>query len=315
MTPSPRTRRRSGVRTLTAALLGGLALTFALASCSGLGSSSSDAGDTAPASRTVGGAEDAPASGSLDGIAARPADTSKSAPRVETRAVISKGTVVLRAKDVADAKFDVQQIVDQYGGEVSDEQTDTDEDGTVVSSHLVLRIPSTDFKDAMAALEEVAEMRFSGTNSKDVTTQVIDTRVRLRAQRRSIARIEDLLDRAQNLRDIVLIESELTRRQADLDSLEHQSTYLRDQTTLATITVDIDHAKKAATEDEDRTGFLAGLSAGWHGLVAVAVGLATAAGALLPWLVVLLLLGIPGWPLVRRLRRHREVPAETPAEA
>jgi hypothetical protein len=32
-----------------------------------------------------------------------------------------------------------------YGGEVSDEQTDTDKDGEVVSAHLVLRVPSADF--------------------------------------------------------------------------------------------------------------------------------------------------------------------------
>jgi hypothetical protein len=45
------------------------------------------------------------------------------------------------------------------------------------------------------------------------------------------------------------------------------------------------------------------------------VGLATATGAVLPWLVVLLVLAIPAWPLARRLRRHRDAPAETPAEA
>jgi hypothetical protein len=112
----------------------------------------------------------------------------------------------------------------------------------------------------------------------------------------------------------VLIESQLTRRQADLDSLEKQAAYLQDQTSLATITVDIDH-EGAAGPAEDRTGFLAGLSAGWHGLVAVGVGLATAAGALLPWLVVLLVLGIPGWALVHRLRRRRQAPAAPPAEA
>jgi hypothetical protein len=123
-----------------------------------------------------------------------------------------------------------------------------------------------------------------------------------------------LLDRAQDLRDIVLIESQLTRRHADLDSLEQRSAYLQDQTSLATITVDIDHERSAAAQ-EDRTGFLAGLAAGWHGLVTVAVGLATAAGALLPWLLVLLVLAVPGWPLVRRLRRQRAAPVEAPAEA
>jgi hypothetical protein len=310
MTPSPRPRRRPGVHTLCAALLGGFALTVALSGCSGGPGASSQ--ESAPA-RSVAGAH-APDAAVQDGDVARTADTAQVRRAAAQRSVISKGTVMLRSTDVAGARFDVRQIVDQYGGEVSDEQTDTDDDGEVVTAHLVLRIPSSDFGEAMADLEDVADLAFSGRSAKDVTTQVIDTRVRLRAQRRSIARIETLLDRAQNLRDIVLIESQLTRRQADLDSLEKQSAYLQDQTSLATITVDIDH-EGAATQDEDRTGFLAGLAAGWHGLVAVAVGLATAAGALLPWLAVLLLLAIAGRPLVQRLRRHREAPAEAPAEA
>jgi hypothetical protein len=308
MTPSLPTRRRPGLRTLSVSLLGGLVLAIALAGCTG-------GSDSAAESAVSGGsAADARAAAQRDGGVATAADRTSSRQPAAQRSVIAKGTVVLRSTDVAGTRFDVRQIVDQYGGEVSDEQTDTDRDGEVVSAHLVLRIPSADFGEAMADLEDVADLRFSGRSATDVTTQVIDTRVRLRAQRRSIARIETLLDRAQDLRDIVLIESQLTRRQADLDSLEQQAAYLENQTSLSTITVDVDHERVAA-EDEDRTGFLTGLSAGWHGLVAVAVALATAAGALLPWLGVLVLLAVPGWPLLQWLRRRREAPAEAPAEA
>ena len=309
---TPRTRRRTGLRSPIAAVLGGLAVTIALSGCSG------GSGGSADSAAPAGGALDAPVPNSArgsDALGVLDADTAASRRSVTERSVISKGTVVLRSRDVAGARFDVRQIVDRYAGEVSDEQTDTDEDGEVVSAHLVLRIPAADFGEAMADLEDVADLKFSGRSAKDVTTQVIDTQVRLRAQRRSIARIETLLDRAQNLRDIVLIESQLTRRQADLDSLEQQSAYLRDQTSLATITVDIDHEQAATEEADDRTGFLVGLSAGWHGLVAVAVGLATAAGALLPWAVVLLVLAVPGWLMAHWLRRRRAAPGEAPAEA
>jgi hypothetical protein len=309
---TPRTRRRTGLRSPIVAVLGGLAFTIALSGCSG------GSGSSADSTASAGGALEAPVPDSARGSDALGVlDTDKAAPRrsVTERSVISKGTVVLRSRDVAGARFDVRQIVDRYAGEVSDEQTDTDKDGEVVSAHLVLRIPSADFGEAMADLEDVADLKFSGRSAEDVTTQVIDTQVRLRAQRRSIARITTLLDRAQDLRDIVLIESQLTRREADLDSLEQQSSYLRDQTSLATITVDIDHERAAAEEADDRTGFLAGLSAGWHGLVAVAVGLATAAGALLPWMVVLLVLAVPGWLVFHWLRRRRAAPGEAPAEA
>jgi hypothetical protein len=303
-----RNRRRTGPRLLIAPVLGGLALTLGLAGCVG------GSGDSADRSLSRVSAAEAQDTAALRDAGESARDAVEKRLPTAQRSVISKGTVVLRSRDVAGTRFDVRRIVDEYGGEVSDEQTDTDEDGEVVTAHLVLRVPAPDFGEAMADLEDVAHLRFSGRSAKDVTTKVIDTQARLRAQRRSIARIETLLGRAENLRDIVLIETQLTRRQADLDSLEQQSAYLADQTSLATITVDIDH-ERSAVAHEDRTGFLAGLAAGWHGLVAVAVGLATAAGALLPWLVVLLVLAVPGWPLVRRLRRQRAAPVEAPAEA
>jgi hypothetical protein len=242
--------------------------------------------------------------------AAREATTTGHQGRTQKRAVIAHGEVVLRSPDVAETRADVRRVLERYDGEVSSEETDTDDDGEAVTARLVLRVPSPRFDDAMGDLRRVAELAYANSDTKDVTTKVIDTRVRLRAQRRSVARVEQLLDRAQDLRDIVLIESELSRRQAALDSLEQQSAYLADQTSMSTISVEVDRKHEAAPkEQEDRTGFLGGLAAGWHALTAVAVGLATALGATLPFLVVLAVLLLAAWPFLRALRRRRGTPS------
>ncbi len=47
------------------------------------------------------------------------------------------------------------------------------------------------------------------------------------------------------------------------------------------------------TTEDDEAGFVTGFKAGWNGLTTFAVGLATALGALLPWLVVLAIVGLP----------------------
>ena len=66
--------------------------------------------------------------------------------------------------------------------------------------------------------------------------------------------------------------------------------------------------------DTDETGFLPGLEDGWKALTTVGAGLATVAGAVLPFAVVLALLGLPVWRVVRRvLRRRPERPAASPA--
>lgn len=313
----PTIRRR--VPSTAAALVLGLGLAPALAACSaggGGGSSDTSAADApAPAadgSVAGGGMVDSLTSrdvaGSESYSAGKPAAQrpEQPAPDGTQQALISTGTVSLSSKDVAAARFDVQKVVDKYAGEISDEQTDTDDDGHVATSHLVIRIPSADFEKAMADLKGVADLEYASAKSEDVTTQVIDTRSRLKVQRASIARITTLLARAQNLRDIVLIESQLSRRQATLDSLERRAAYLADQTSQSTITVDIEKASVAAAHKKhvDHTGFVPGLKAGWNGLTAIAVAVATAAGAALPFTVVLLLLALLAWPVLRTLRRR-----------
>ena len=210
----------------------------------------------------------------------------------------------------------MQRVVDAQGGDVTEEQTDTDEDGEAVYARLVVRVPAGRFGDAMTALEAVGDLRGSDRTSEDVSTQVIDTEVRVRAQEASLERVEQLLARAQGLKEIIWIESQLTTRQAELDSLKQQQAWLADQTRDSTIVIDISRTpEEEQPEEEDEAGFLAGFSGGMEALGAVAVGLATIAGALLPFAVVLLLLGLPAWLVVRRSVRRRRTSATPPAAA
>ena len=332
--PGRRSRRLLG-------LVAAISMTAVLAACSsddgasdasydsssGSSESSESAGSSgSPAEAEGGGAADGGGDGS--GAAAQDrssGDTGSSvtgssatganrAPVAVERHVISHGTVSLTSDDVREARRDVQRVVDASGGDVTEEQTDTDEDGETVYARLVVRVPAGSFGDAMTALEGVADLRGSDRTSEDVSTQVIDTDVRVRAQEASLQRVEQLLARAQGLKDIIWIESQLTTRQAELDSLKGQQAWLADQTRDSTIVVDLSRTPdEEPPEEEDESGFLAGFTGGMKALGAVAVGLATIAGALLPFVAVLALLGIPVWLVVRRSVRRRRPPATPPA--
>lgn len=241
------------------------------------------------------------------GATSQEADTATSL----DRDVISTGTVSLSHDDVAEARRDVQRITDTHRGTIGEEETESDTDGEAEYARMVLRVPVAEFGDTIAALEEVGHLVSSSRTSEDVTTQVIDTNVRVRAQEASLKRVEALLARAEKLQQIVWIESQLTERRAELDSLRRQQAWLKDQTSLSTITVDISRrtGEDPVTEDED--GFLAGLAGGWQALTSTFTALATVAGAVLPFAVVLLVLGVPVWLLVRRARRRSPAAAST----
>ena len=295
----------------TALVLAALLTLLLVGGCSGSGGGDAGVADTSGL-----------AAGSPDGVAADESarsaggsdagggEAEQAATELRNPAVISTGTVSLGSKDPARARFEVQRIVDQFRGTVAEEETITSDGGEVEMARLVLRVPSGSFGDVMTALEKTGELLSTTSGSEDVTTQVIDNEVRIRAQTKSLERIEALLARAKDLQEIVAIEAQLTRRQADLDSLKSQQAWLEDQTSQATITV---HIERTAKDDEpDETGFLSGLENGWSGLLATLSGLATALGLVLPFVGLLVLAGVPVWLLARAVVRRR-APVSAPA--
>ena len=315
------TRRPALRRTLAAAAA--LTVLGLVGACAAGDDSSSDGGDAGGGSQSeaempaeASGRDQSLESGDVAPVATGAEAPAQDAPAqdapAEEQKLISNGSVQLKSDDVAKAIFDVRNVVDTYAGEVEANETQTDDDGDPLRARLQLRVPTAQFGEAMQDLEGIAVLVASSGNTKDVTTEVLDTDIRVDVQRRSIDRIALLLEQATSIRDVVAIEAQLSQRQADLAVLEKEQRYLEDQTAMATINVSVERTKvkKPAppVEDED-SGFFAGLNTGWDGLKTFAVGLATVLGALLPWMIVAAVIAIPAVPLLRRHRRKDATPS------
>jgi hypothetical protein len=233
-----------------------------------------------------------------------PGDT----PDVRQPAVISTGHIALASGDVADVRSRLDVVLARTDGRVADEDTTTDDHGTVTSSHLVVRVPSSRFDEAMTSLEVIASLRSSSRKAEDVTTRVIDVKARIAAERAGVRRLRHLVGHTASLPALLEVERALTQRQGELESLMQQRAFLHDQTSLATISVDVTRRTPAPTPPEASAGgFVGGLGHGWHALVAVVVGLLVGVGALLPFAVAGALVGLPSWLVVRRMRRTRRL--------
>ena len=223
-----------------------------------------------------------------------------------TAAIISKGQISLHSRDIDKARFDLQQLLDGLDGTIADEQSNADKQGKTIRQRLVLRVPSKNFAKAMDGISKLDGVKLvsRSRSSKDVTTQVIDNATRVRTQKASLARVQSLLARATSLREIISIESQLSRRQADLDSLEAQQKYLADQTSLSTIDVylTVPDKKRAVHHTEHGHDFFSGLRSGWDHLGSSTNAVLTGVGAVLPFAVLIALIGFPAWTIWRRRR-------------
>src|SRR5258706_845388 len=146
---------------------------------------------------------------------------------------------------------------------------------------------------------------------------VIDHDARIKTQQASVARMRDLLAKAQSITDVAAVEAELSKREADLESMQAKQRNLADLTALSTITVNL-LGKDAAPPPPAKPpakGFLGGLQHGWHAFVATLNGLLLVLGALLPFLILLSIpLGVVLW-LATRPRATAAVPPATRAIA
>ncbi|MFD7990210.1 DUF4349 domain-containing protein [Streptomyces mexicanus] len=290
-----------------AALL--LAAALTVAGCSAGGDSGGSSDSKAAARGTAGGQaqQDAPGTGggaaSSTGGAASGAKAT-AAPKA-TSQVIRTAALTVEVEDVPKALDAARAAAEDADGYVGDETTTRDEEGHE-RTRVVLRVPAARYDEVLTALQGTGTLVERTARAQDVTDQVVDVDSRIRSQRASVARVRALMDKAGDLSEVVRLEGELSRREADLESLLAQQASLKDRTRLATITLSLSEkpaGEQAAAHDEP--GFADALGGGWHVFVTLVRWLVLALGAVLPFAVAAALLVLVWLRLVRpRLPRR-----------
>jgi hypothetical protein len=277
----------------------------------GYGSSAGDGTGSAPTVEDARGA-DAPGSVALD------------------RSIVVVASTTVRVDDVASATDRLSTLVAGAGGRIEAQQVargggaplDTPCIGDVegvggvgcvppvtgyAASTTTVRLDNTEVDAFLRATAALGTVESGSRSSTDVSAEVADVDARVSSAEASLARVRALLARAETIADIVALEGELARRQADLEALQARQRVLADQTAQATVTVALVERDAVLTE-EPSTGFLAGLRAGWDAFAAATVGGLTVLGAVLPFAVLAALIAFLVWLVVRRSRRHTPAP-------
>jgi hypothetical protein len=305
-----------------------LALTVvgALAACSSGGSSTPSSDSVAPGvapANNAGKAADAAAApeGAVplqkgdpqQGGSGTGSGTNQQAPaqiEPQQRSLIYNGAMSVKVDDVAVAANRAIDVANGMGGAVGGDKRTLDADRS--EAQLVLRVPSEKFSAALTELGKLGTEQTRSVDTQDVTEALVDLDSRLATQRASVERVRALMAKAQTVGEVFSVESEVARREADLDSLEQRKAKLAGLVALSTITLELrGPAAPTPSGEEPDPGFLAGLRNGWSAFVDSIEVVLVAAGWLLPWVVIL---GIPVWVLIR-LRRRRTTPAPAPDSA
>lgn len=227
--------------------------------------------------------------------------------RVDQRAIVYTGSMRVQVSDVEQAARDAIARTTAAGGFVGSDQRRSAAGNATVE--LTLRVPAAKFATVVEQVAELGKRQRQEISTEDVTEETIDLDARITTQQARVDNARRLLGEARSISDLVTLENELARREADLASLEAKQRRLADLTALSSIVVSL-VGPDAATEDEASAfGFVAGLEGGWKVFVISWTVLLTVLGAVLPWL---LLLGAPVGTTVWLLRRRQRLALVAP---
>jgi len=229
-----------------------------------------------------------------------------------SQSIIYTASLTVRAASLTRAATEATQLARAAGGYVSAENTALNRahpDQSTVS--VQLKIPVASYQRVLGALSGLGTRQAESQHAQDVTQTVADVTSRVASAQAAITQLRKLLARAGSVSSLLDVQNQINTDEAGLEALQAQQRALAHETTYATITLLLTAKPVVAAAKNRSAGFLRGLAAGWHGLVRVVVALLTAAGAALPFAVILAAAGYLGWRGRRWLLRHRAATSGT----
>ena len=153
------------------------------------------------------------------------------------RQVISQASVSVEVDEVPAAVAQVRAIAESLGGFVG--QLSSSGGPERQQSTMTIRVPQAEFFTALEHIKSLGKVRGENVGSEDVTERFIDLEARLRSALREEESLLSLLERANQVSEILAIERELARIRSDIERDQGQLNFLERRVDLSTITVSL----------------------------------------------------------------------------
>ena len=235
---------RSISRRRAAVSLGAAAAILVLAACSGSAANLQAAGkDTsafgpdsgAPMPAASAGPAEPAAGGTSDGLASSP-PTDQALTVDPNTYVVRTGSISIEVPKIDPALLQVRTAIVGLGGYVSDSDQSNDADKAMAS--VTYRIPVARWQDALDAITGIAtKVDSAKSNAVEVTGQVLDLGARIDNLRTTELALQSIMTKATKISDVLAVESQLSDVQGQIEQLSTQQAHLKDQASLATLTV------------------------------------------------------------------------------
>ena len=229
----------------------------------------------------------------------------------ETRKIIYSSWFDISTKEYDAAIEKLNALCKKYGAYFESAQSYGEKTYSNRYANYTVRVPNEHYTEFLESAGTLGTVMGSGENNRDVTEQYFDTQARLDSARLREERLLAILEKADTLDDVLLLERELSDVRYEIESMTGELKKLDSLVSYSTATISITEVRTDILPDSDKqslsTRLSLSLERGWQsfcdGLSDFAVEAVYALPVLLcVWLPILIVLLI----LILVLRKKRK---------
>lgn len=222
----------------------------------------------------------------------------------EDRMIIRTADISLVVEDVINAREEIAQLASSLGGYVVSSRISGREEDR--RGNISIRVPDEKLELALSELRNLAvRVTSEHVSSQDITEEYIDLEARLKNAQATEAQYLALLDKAQDVEDILRIYESLSRIRSEIEQLKGRMQYLERASDMSLIEVSLEAETSAKPLIRAGWNFLEILKSAVRGITTFGQVIVT----IIIWLVLFspvwgTIWGITYW-LIRRRRKKR----------
>ena len=229
--------------------------------------------------------------------------------------------------DMESTEFDkaldgLNELVERMGGYY--ENSELNNYSTYRRGYYVVRLPAENFEAFLSAVGELCQVNNLSRSAEDISEHYYDTESRLATQQTKLARLQDLLRQAEDMEDIITLESAISETELAIEQLTGTLRKYDSLVGYSTVNISLSEVYKLTEVTEPAIGFGAKLGQAFRtGATGFVDGmqrfLLSVARGWIGWLIFIILV-VAAILIVRKIRRKRAArfapqPAAAPQQA
>ena len=186
------------------------------------------------------------------------------------------------------------------------------------SGDYTVRVPADQFQPFLDRVGTLCHVTYQEQTSENVSEAYYDAESRLATQRTKLERLQNLLAQAENMEDIITIESAISDTELEIERLTGTLRQYDSLVDYATVYISIQEVYQLSNVEEPATTFGSRMStafaSGWRGFVSALEGLAVALAYGWVWLLLLVVIGVVVGRILWKRKHQGQRPGAGEAE-